>query len=116
MVMAKGLDLSVRSEKIYTLHDQNSDGVFDKATLFADGFNNVLTGVAACVTPIGGHVYTTIIPDLWKLTDTNGDGIADSERTLSMGSRHILDTEIMTFTALFKVMTARSIGAWEIVV
>ena len=71
-------DLSVRSEKIYTLHDQNSDGVFDKATLFADGFNNVLTGVAHSIAPIGGHVYTTIIPDLWKLTDTNGDGIADS--------------------------------------
>ena len=78
-------DLSVRSEKIYTLHDQNADGVFDKATLFADGFNNVLTGVAHSVTPIGGHVYTTIIPDLWKLTDTNGDGIADSRESIVHG-------------------------------
>ena len=78
-------DLSVRSEKIYTLHDQNADGVFDKAALFADGFNNVLTGVAHSVTPIGGHVYTTIIPDLWKLTDTNGDGIADSRESIVHG-------------------------------
>ena len=78
-------DLSVRSEKIYTLHDQNADGVFDKATLFADGFNNVLTGVAHSVTPIDGHVYTTIIPDLWKLTDTNGDGIADSRESIVHG-------------------------------
>ena len=78
-------DLSVRSEKIYTLHDQNADGVFDKATLFADGFNNVLTGVAHSVTPIGGHVYTTIIPDLWKLTDTNGDGMADSRESIAHG-------------------------------
>ena len=78
-------DLSVRSEKIYTLHDQNADGVFDKATLFADGFNNVLTGVAHSVTPIGEHVYTTIIPDLWKLTDTNGDGIADSRESIVHG-------------------------------
>ena len=78
-------DLSVRSEKIYTLHDQNADGVFDKATLFADGFNNVLTGVAHSVTPIGEHVYTTIIPDLWKLTDTNGDGKADSRESIAHG-------------------------------
>ena len=39
-------DLSVRSEKIYTLQDENADGVFDKATLFADGFNKVLTAPA----------------------------------------------------------------------
>jgi len=78
-------DLSVRSEKIYTLQDENADGVFDKATLFADGFNNVLTGVAHSVTPIDGHVYTTIIPDLWKLTDTNGDGVADRRESIANG-------------------------------
>ena len=78
-------DLSVRSEKIYTLQDENADGVFDKATLFADGFNKVLTGVAHSVTPIGGHVYTTIIPDLWKLTDTDGDGVADRRESIAHG-------------------------------
>ena len=78
-------DLSVRSEKIYTLHDQNADGVFDKAILFADGFNKILTGVAHSVAPIGRHVYTTIIPDLWRLTDTNGDGMADLRESLAHG-------------------------------
>jgi len=79
------MDLSVRSEKIYTLQDENADGVFDKATLFADGFNKVLTGVAHSVTPIDGHVYTTIIPDLWKLTDTDGDGVADRRESIAHG-------------------------------
>ena len=78
-------DLSVRSEKIYTLQDENADGVFDKATLFADRFNKVLTGVAHSVTPIDGHVYTTIIPDLWKLTDTDGDGVADRRESIAHG-------------------------------
>ena len=78
-------DLSVRSEKIYTLQDENADGVFDKATLFADGFNKVLTGVAHSVTPIDGHVYTTIIPDLWKLTDTDGDGVSDRRESIAHG-------------------------------
>jgi len=78
-------DLSVRSEKIYTLQDENADGVFEKATLFADGFNKILTGVAHSVTPIDGHVYTTIIPDLWKLTDTDGDGVADRRESIAHG-------------------------------
>lgn len=78
-------DLQVRSEKIYTLQDPDGDGVFDQATLFADGFNSTITGVAHSVAPINGHVYATIIPDLWKLTDTNGDGTADQRESLAHG-------------------------------
>jgi quinoprotein glucose dehydrogenase len=78
-------DLSVRSEKIYTLQDSDGDGVYDKATLFAEGFNDLLTGCAHSVAPIGGHVYATIIPDLWKLTDSDGDGVADRRESLAHG-------------------------------
>ncbi len=79
------LDLSVRSEKIHTLQDRDGDGVYDKATLFAGGFNDVLTGCAHSVAPIDGHVYATIIPDLWKLTDVDGDGVADRRESLAHG-------------------------------
>ncbi len=78
-------DLSVRSEKIYTLQDSDGDGVYDKATLFAEGFNDLLTGCAHSVAPIGDHVYATIIPDLWKLTDSDGDGRADRRESLAHG-------------------------------
>lgn len=78
-------DLVIRSEKLFTLQDADSDGVFDRATLFADGFNDIVTGVAHSVTPIGGDVYTTIIPDLWKLTDSNGDGRADRRTRVAHG-------------------------------
>ncbi|MCH1493630.1 MAG: HEAT repeat domain-containing protein, partial [Rubripirellula sp.] len=78
-------DLRVRSENIYTLQDSDGDGVFDQATLFADGFNSAITGVAHSVTPIDGHVYATIIPDLWKLTDTDGDSVADQRESLALG-------------------------------
>jgi quinoprotein glucose dehydrogenase len=78
-------DLSVRSEKIYTLQDSDEDGVFDKANLFAEGFNDLLTGCAHSVAPIGNHVYATIIPDLWKLTDSDGDGVADRRESLAHG-------------------------------
>ena len=78
-------DLSVRSEKIYRLQDSDADGVFDKARLFADGFTDVLTGVAHSVSPIDGHVYAAILPDLWKLTDTDGDGVADRRESIAHG-------------------------------
>ena len=78
-------DLSVRSEKIYTLQDSDGDGVYDKSTLFAEGFNDLLTGCAHSVSPIGGHVYATILPDLWKLTDSDGDGVADRRESLAHG-------------------------------
>ena len=72
-------DLSIHSEKIFVVRDSDNDGVFDKSTLFASEFNDLLTGVAHSVTPIDGHVYATIIPDMWKLTDTDGDGVADQQ-------------------------------------
>ncbi len=83
-------DLIVHSEEIYTLHDSDGDGVFDRSKRFADGFQEVLTGVAHSVTPIGGHVYATIIPNLWKLTDTDSDGVADRKEILVHGfANHI---------------------------
>ncbi|MCP5040104.1 MAG: hypothetical protein GY944_03675, partial [bacterium] len=78
-------DLVLHSEKIFTLQDTDKDGIYDAATLFADGFNDIVTGVAHSVTPIAGDVYATIIPDLWKLTDTDGDGHADRRTSLAHG-------------------------------
>lgn len=78
-------DLTVTSEKIHKLVDTDGDGVADKATLFADGFNTEVTGIAAGVLAWHGDVYSTIAPDLWKLRDTNGDGKADVRKSLATG-------------------------------
>ena len=67
-------DLKIRSEQILTLQDSDGDGDFDASTVFAEGFNDTVTGVAHSVMPLGKSVYATIIPDVWKLTDTTGDG------------------------------------------
>ena len=83
-------DLTVESEKIFILRDTDKDGKFDAATLFADGFKDITTGVAHSVAPIGDAVYATIIPDLWKLRDTDGDGRADVRERLVHGfANHI---------------------------
>jgi putative membrane-bound dehydrogenase-like protein len=58
---------------IRLLEDTDGDGRFDKSTVFADKM----------VFPQGvlwldGSVYTCSPPSLWKLTDTDGDGVADT--------------------------------------
>jgi putative membrane-bound dehydrogenase-like protein len=83
-------DLKVRSEQILTLQDTDGDGLFDASTTFAEGFNDTVTGVAHSVMPMDGSVYATVIPDVWKLTDTNGDGRADVKEILVHGfANHI---------------------------
>ena len=37
-------DLVVRSERIHVLEDADGDGRFDRSRLFAEGFNDILTG------------------------------------------------------------------------
>ncbi len=78
-------DLTVHSEKIHRLVDSDGDGMADRSTVFAEGFNSEVTGIAAGVMAYRGDVYATIAPDLWKLRDTDGDGVADERKSLVHG-------------------------------
>jgi putative membrane-bound dehydrogenase-like protein len=77
-------DLLEITERVYRL-TPNADGKFEHKTVFADHFNTDITGVAAGVLAFGDSVYTTVQPDLWKLNDTDGDGVADKRVSLSYG-------------------------------
>ncbi|MEY2881425.1 MAG: hypothetical protein RLZZ15_3805, partial [Verrucomicrobiota bacterium] len=78
-------DLTFHSEVIYQLRDTDGDGVADKMTVFADGFNTEVTGIAAGVMYHDGWVYATIAPDLWRFKDTNDDGVADIREKVVSG-------------------------------
>lgn len=78
-------DLTVISERIHRLTDSNGDGTPDTTAVFAEGFNTEVTGVAAGVFAWRGDVFATIVPDLWKLRDTTGDGKADQREALLTG-------------------------------
>ena len=78
-------DLTVHSEKIHRLVDTDGDGMADQHTLFAEGFNTEVTGIAAGVLAHRGDVYATIAPDVWKLRDANGDGKADERKAIASG-------------------------------
>ena len=83
-------DLVQRSEEVYILEDEDNNGVMDRARLFADDFKEITTGVAHSVSPIGDSVYVTILPDLWKLKDEDGDGLAETRERLIHGfANHI---------------------------
>jgi len=81
-------DLTVHSERIYRLEDSTGSGIADKKTIFAEGFNTPVTGIAAGVLYYDGYVYATIAPDLWRLRDTNGDGVADEREAIVHGFGH----------------------------
>jgi quinoprotein glucose dehydrogenase len=72
-------------DRIRVLEDRDGDGKVDHATVFADGFNGIVEGTGAGVLARRGTVWYTNIPKLWRLRDTDGDGVADERKALHHG-------------------------------
>ncbi|MFO1483738.1 MAG: PVC-type heme-binding CxxCH protein [Verrucomicrobiaceae bacterium] len=70
--------------KVRLLTDTDGDGIFDKATVFADGLSWP-TG-AACWK---GGIFVTATPDVWYLKDTNDDGVADVRQKVFTGFKKL---------------------------
>ena len=70
--------------KVRLLTDTDGDGVFDQATVFADGLSWP-TG-AACWK---GGIFVTATPDVWYLKDTNDDGVADVRQKVFTGFKKL---------------------------
>ncbi len=68
------------SGRIRRLEDRDGDGLFEQATVFADGLpfpNGVL--------PCSGGVLVTAAPNIWFLRDNDGDGRADEKLLMLSG-------------------------------
>ncbi len=78
-------DWTRHHERVVCLIDDDGDGVSDRSTVFADGFNTLADGIAAGVLVDGPKVYLTEIPDLWELTDADHDGVAEARRAMHSG-------------------------------
>jgi putative membrane-bound dehydrogenase-like protein len=66
--------------RIKLLVDEDQDGIYDKATVFADQLSFPQGGVF-----YNGSLIASSAPDLLKLTDTDGDGVADEREVLLSG-------------------------------
>src|SRR6266536_2883404 len=65
--------------RVLLLTDINGDGMYDKASVFADKLTFPQGGVW-----LDGSLYVASPPGIWKLTDTDGDGVAD-QRDMIVG-------------------------------
>ena len=77
--------LATETETIRLVEDRDGNGLADFSQVYATGFTNILDGIASGVLARKGEVYFTNIPNLWKLKDTNSDGVADERESLSYG-------------------------------
>lgn len=75
----KGLEEQLPN-RVLLLEDQDGDGVFDKTSVFAD---KMTFPQGACW--LNGSLYVASPPGIWKLTDTNGDGVADQREMIVGG-------------------------------
>jgi hypothetical protein len=73
------------SDVVRKLIDRDGDGVYETATVFADGFATPVTNIGSGLFALDGTVYYSNIPDLWSLRDTDGDGVADVRHSLLSG-------------------------------
>jgi len=61
-----------KPHRVVRLEDTDRDGKFDKTVVFADK----LFFPEGCMW-LNGSLYVSAPPSIWKLTDTDGDGVAD---------------------------------------
>src|SRR5438552_1635255 len=64
--------LEQKPHRVVRLEDTDGDGKFDKTTVFADK----MMFPEGCLW-YDGSLYVSAPPSIWKLTDTNNDGVAD---------------------------------------
>lgn len=83
-------DLMVLSEFVHAIKDIDGDGVADEAKVFAGDFKTSVSGVAGGVFSWGEDVYVNVAPHVWKLRDTDKDGVSDWRQPLAYGfANHI---------------------------
>ncbi len=73
------------TDQVRLVIDTNGDSRADHSSVFATGFNQPLDGLAAGVMAYNGDVFLTCIPNLWRLSDKDGDGIAEEREALATG-------------------------------
>jgi mono/diheme cytochrome c family protein len=91
MLDANGTGMRAPISRISRHEDTNADGVYDRHTVFAD--NLVLPRIAFPLQDGVLLVLETDNRDLYKYTDTNGDGISDTRELFYAGYGRVTNME-----------------------
>ncbi|MHA7131451.1 HEAT repeat domain-containing protein [Algoriphagus namhaensis] len=78
-------DMTVQKEEIFRLSDRDGDGMADFSQRLVEDFHDEVTDVAGALMMTEEALFVGAGPDLWKLIDSNGDGIMDEKESLSHG-------------------------------
>jgi quinoprotein glucose dehydrogenase len=77
--------LGMETDQIRLIEDRDGDGVAERSSVFANGFNQIADGLASGILARQGKVYFANIPDLWLLEDPDGDGVAEKRQSIHYG-------------------------------
>ncbi len=78
-------DLAVEKDEVWKLEDRNGDGVAEISTRIIRDFNEEITDVAGALLVRRNDMYIGIGPDMWRITDSNEDGLYDTKESISHG-------------------------------
>lgn len=73
------------SDRVRRIEDRDRDGRGDVAIQFSRDFHGPLDGTGAGVLVDGDDVWFTCIPALWRMRDTDGDGVANVHDAVHTG-------------------------------
>lgn len=78
-------DLTVEKEQVFCITDTDGDGLADASQLYLEDFHEEVTDVAGAVLLQGKDMFLGVGPDMWRIRDRNGDGMADFKESISHG-------------------------------
>lgn len=78
-------DLAVEKDEVWMLEDTNKDGMADVSKRILEDFNDEITDVAGALLVRDDDVFVGVGPDMWRLTDSNGDEVLDEKTSIAHG-------------------------------
>lgn len=78
-------DLAVEKDEVWKIEDENGDGLADVSTRILNDFHEEVTDVAGALLVREEDVFVGIGPDMWRLKDTDDDGVLDEKESISHG-------------------------------
>ena len=78
-------DMLEERNEVFQLKDTDGDGMADWGQKQVYDFHEEVTDVAGGVMKTEDALYVAAGPDMWRLMDTNGDGLMDKKKSLSHG-------------------------------